>query len=272
MTGSTSPPEVTTGSELKISGQPVRAGDANHLNIIITDPAALQTLQRSYGKPSATAKLLLVLPAGFDPAQKAWPILIVSSTTDGAASSIGSARSNYQPDVTNKGYVLLAVDGEFGRPEKEDSTEFRWALVSSALAVLAQEWPQSKSWPFVPAGISGGGGYASHQAMMLIQKQAPVIGLFLAVSKWTPASFPDVMRRTPIDKLHNLPIFISAGDKDKTATPQITASAHQSVVREGFRKVRFERFDGGHQIHRPHLQAALDWFLEQSSQTSQIRR
>lgn len=216
-------PPAQQPSQLQLAGQTLTIGGENEIEIPITDNPALKTVKDSYGKPSTKAKMLLVLPSGFDPVGKVCPLLIVSATTDGAGSSIGSGKANYLPDAVNKGFVVMAVDGEFGRPPSEgDSTDFRWALTASGLSAINKEWPKSKSWPIVTAGVSGGGGYASHQAMMLIQKQAPVIGLLLAVTGWDPTDFPDVLQRTPFTQMHNLPVFISAGESDQTATKEIT--------------------------------------------------
>ena len=65
-----------------------------------------------------------------------------------------------------------------------------------------------------------------------------------------------------------MPIFMSAGDTDTRVTKEKSEEEHNSVTREGFRNVRFEHFPGGHQIHRPHLQAALDWFVEENIKKS----
>jgi hypothetical protein len=267
-------PQAEKPSQLQLAGQTLTIGDRNEIEVPITDNPALKTVKDSYGKPSTKAKMLLVLPSDFDPVGKICPLLIVSATTDGGGSSIGSGKANYLPDAVNNGYVLMAMDGEFGRPPSEgDSTDFRWALTSSGLSAINKEWPKSKSWPIVTAGVSGGGGYASHQAMMLIQKQAPVIGLLLAVTGWDPTDFPDVLQRTPFVPLHNLPVFISAGESDPTATKEITDKMYQDVTRQGFRKVRFEHFSGGHTLYRQHLQNALDWFREENEKTKgTIRR
>ena len=258
---------TTDTTKLRMAGQELKIGQ-NEFEISITDSAALKTVKDSYGKPSTKAKMLLVLPSGFDPAAKVFPLLIVSATTDVGGSSVGSCKANYLPDATNKGFAVTAVDGEFGRPDGQgDSTDFRWALVSAGLGAINKEWPKSKSWSIVTAGVSGEGGYASHQAMMLIQKQAPLIGLLLAVTGWNPTSFPDVLQRTPFGPLHNLPIFISAGESDSTATKEMTDKVHLDMTRQGFRNVRFEHFSGGHELNRQHLQTALDWFLEQNNKT-----
>ena len=269
---STTPP-VERPSKLQLAGQAITIGGDNEIEVPITDNVALKTVKDSYRKPSTKAKMLLVLPSGFDPVGKICPLVIVSATTDGGGSSVGSGKANYLPDATNKGYVVMAVDGEFGKPAGEgDSTDFRWALVSSGLSAINKEWPKSKTWPIVTAGVSGGGGYASHQAMMLVQKQAPVIGLLLAVTGWDPTDFPDVLQRTPFAPIHNLPIFISAGESDPTATKEITDKMYQDVTRQGFRKVRFEHFGGGHELYRQHLQTALDWFREENEKTKGATR
>ena len=260
------PPAKPSG--LQVAGHAITIGSQNEIEIPITDTMALKTVKDSYKKPSTKARMLLVLPNDFDPTGKGCPLLVVSATTDGGGSSVGSGKANNLPDAISKGFAVMAVDGEFGRPDGEgDSTEFRWALTASGLSAINKEWPKSKTWPIVSAGVSGGGGYASHQAMMLIQKQAPVIGLLLAVTGWDPTDFPDVLQRTPFTPLHNLPIFISAGESDSIATKEVTDKMHQDVTGKGFRKVRFEHFAGGHELNRQHLQTALAWFLEENDKS-----
>jgi hypothetical protein len=239
----------------------LRVGGSTEVDVPLTDPAVLKQVASSYGKPSTKARMLITLPAGFQP-NAPQRLLIASSTTDGEASSINAAR-RFLPEGPDKGFVVIGVDGEFRKP-KDDGTDFRWAIVSGALTAIQKEWPQSKTWPIVTAGTSGGGGYASHQGIMLVDKGFPVIGMFLAVSGWNPTNFPEALRRAPRGTLHNVPIFMSAGDSDKTATPEITAKAHSDVKAEGFKKIRFEKFPGGHQLNKPHLQAALDWFIAES--------
>ncbi len=61
---------------------------------------------------------------------------------------------------------------------------------------------------------------------------------------------------------HKMSIFMSAGDKDERATREVTDRSHHELDHDGFRNVRYEHFDGGHQLYKPHLRAALSWFLE----------
>jgi hypothetical protein len=256
-------PTGNAAGALQFAGQPLTAGGSSVVEIEVSDAALLKELKEAYGKPSTRAKMLIALPNGFAPTPRNYPILIVSSTTDGDASSIGSARANYLPDATEKGFVVIAVDGEHGKPSDQgrDSTDFRWALVQAGLAAIQKEWPNAKKWPIATAGISGGGGYASHQAMLLLDKQYPLIGLLLSATGWTPGDFPDVTRRAPRAAVRTLPVFFTAGEKDTIATPEMTQKAHGELTGSGFKNVRYEKFDGGHVLHRPHLQQALEWFV-----------
>ena len=253
---------------LTVGDHPLTEGEPSEWEIPLLLPATLQKVREAYGgRASTKARLFLSVPREFRPSARPYPILIVSATTDGTASSVGAARG-YVPLATDAGWVVVAVDGEFGRPGGEgDSTEFRWLLVSTALDLLYKEWPKAKSWPLATGGVSGGGGYASHQALMLETKRAPFIGLFLAVSAHTPVQFTDTYKRTPYMPLHGLPIFLSVGENDTIAKPERVERSRDRMAQDGFRNLRYELFPGGPALHSPHLQAALVWFLEYGRKT-----
>ncbi len=257
---SLAPATEKSAGAIELAGQPLKPGGSVEIELPIVDPAALREVRQAYGKPSSKEKVLLAVPDDFDPAHKMYPLLIVSATADGAASSIGTA-FQYVKTALAKGFVVLAIDGEFGKPTAGDPPSFRWALVAAGRDALEKEWPGAKKWPVATAGVSGGGGYASFQALKLLQERANVIGLFLAVSPHNPTKFTSHVSSVPSAPLHQLPIFISAGDKDPTATPEITERSYKALVKDGFKNVRFEHFDGGHHLYQPHLEAALDWFL-----------
>ncbi len=46
--------------------------------------------------------------------------------------------------------------------------------------------------------------------------------------------------------------------------------ARNDLSAVGFKNVRFEMFPGGHQLHRPHLQAALEWFLAERNKSGAV--
>lgn len=124
-----------------------------------------------------------------------------------------------------------------------------------------------EQWPIVTAGVSGGGGYASFNGLKLLQEHADLIGILLAVSPHNPTRFTSKVS-VPAGTLHNVPIFMSAGDSDQTATKAVTDGSHHELTNAGFKKVRYEHFSGGHHLYQPHLEEALDWFLEENKGTS----
>jgi len=93
------------------------------------------------------------------------------------------------------------------------------------------------------------------------------MGLLLSVTRSTPNDFPDVLKKAPRASIRTLPVFYSGGEKDPLTTKDAVNKARSALTAAGFKNVRFEMFPGGHQLHRPHLQAALDWFLEEHNKT-----
>lgn len=264
----TAAPEEKAKGAIEFAGQPLKLGGSTEIDIPIVDPAALREVQRAYsGKPSSKARMLLAVPNDFDPAAKSYPLLIVTATADGKASSIATT-FQYLGEALAQGFVVIAVDGEFGKATAGDPPAFRWALAAAGRDALEKEWPGAKKWPVATGGVSGGGGYASYNALKLLQEKADFIGLFLAVSGHNPTKFTKDVSGVPAATAHKIPIFMSAGDKDDRATPKITQHSHDALVRDGFKNVRFEHFDGGHQLYKPHLQAALSWFLEQKNKSA----
>ncbi|MEO8043498.1 MAG: hypothetical protein ABI674_01215 [Spartobacteria bacterium] len=253
------PEEKATGS-LQFAGQPLRPGRGVELEVPILDPADKKEIEHAYGKPSTKVQMLLAVPDDFKPGSKPYPLLIVTATADGKASSIATAGRFVAPAL-EQGFVVMAVDGEFGKPSVTDRPDYRWALTATGRDALEKEWPGAKKWPVATAGTSGGGGYASYNALELVAERADFIGLFLGVSGWTPAKFIKDVKGLPLSVAQKMPIFLSAGTKDPTATPEVTDGAKHEMEHGGFRNLRFEHFDGGHQLYQPHLEAALTWFL-----------
>ena len=260
-----SAPHITAvgGTGLQLAGQPLKPGGEAVIDLPVTNPDELRELQKTYGKPSAQARVLMAVPNDFDPAKKSYPLFIVSTSADGAASNIGVAHQ-YVPAALRNGYVLLAVDGQFGKPAQGDSIDFRWALVSAALDAIAQEWPPAGHWQVATGGISGGAGYASHQALKLAEEGKTVAGIFLAVSSWNPTRFPDELQKVAAI-MREVPIFLSVGENDQIVTKAVAKRSHEALVKEGFKEVRFEHFAGGHELNLPQFQKALAWFEEENA-------
>ncbi len=106
--------------------------------------------------------------------------------------------------------------------------------------------------------------------MRLLDLQYPLMGLLLSVTRSTPNDFPDVLKKAPRAAIRTLPVFYTGGEKDPLTTKDEANKARSSLTAAGFKNVRFEMFLGGHQLHRPHLQAALDSFLEEHNKTGAV--
>jgi hypothetical protein len=244
-----------------LGGVALKLGGETEVEIAVTDPAQLHTLEAAYGKPSTKARLLIAVPNDFAPAGKSYPLLLPSGSADGNGSSIAAARA-FVPAALGKGFVLLAVDGEFGQPGANDSTVFRAALTAAALDAIAKEWPGAESWSIATGGVKGGGGYASDASVELAGVHRNVIGVFLQESAWSPANFLNPAdQQLPAD-FRQLPIFLCANDN--VAIKPAVERAHANLLRDRFSNVRFAHFTGGEELARAQLAAALAWFLSQS--------
>lgn len=252
-------PALNQRTALSLGGMALKTGGASEVEIAVSDPTQLSLLQAAYGKASNKVRLLIAVPNDFAPLAKSYPLFVVSASADGSGSSIAAAR-DFVPDALARGFVLLAVDGEFGSPGANDSTAFRWALVSAALDGLTKEWAQAASWPVATAGLKGGGGYASEQAAELAATHREVVGVFLEDSAWSPANFVAQFDRQLPATFRQMPIFLDANPAMKTKVDHTRAT----LVRNGFSNVRFEQSFGSGDLDHAQLQAALAWFLAQS--------
>jgi len=58
------------------------------------------------------------------------------------------------------------------------------------------------------------------------------------------------------------PIWISSGNLDPIATPGLSDHVRISLEQTGFKRVRLERFAGGHQLKMSEVRRALQWFRQ----------
>jgi hypothetical protein len=142
---------------------------------------ALPQFNREYaaqgGNPQPTAgRLLIYVPAGFNP-QGSWPVVIVNSTTDGGRTSTMDA-PGYR-FVTDVGWVVLATDANIRT--RNDTISWRAAVLGAGLDVMHRDWPASKHWPVVFAGISGGAKFSEWMSAIFAQtRSVGIAGIFLA--------------------------------------------------------------------------------------------
>ncbi|MGN6384662.1 MAG: hypothetical protein ACTHMT_00340 [Verrucomicrobiota bacterium] len=204
------------------------------------------------------ARAAIAVPSGFDP-EIPTPILLVSASSDGEASSI-----RVMPAFTNValrlGWIVMAVDGPYGKPPN-DNPPWRWGLISSLLDHVNKTWPGSKKWPIVAAGVSGGAKWSGVIGAILAQKGYNLVGVFMGGVNQDMAS-KAAQLYDPAVRFKRTPIYLSSGTKDKIATPAHHEEVKESLISNGFAKVRLESFEGGHALSDEELRKALGWFLE----------
>lgn len=208
-------------------------------------------------KPT-TGRMVFATPKNFDPS-RAWPILIVTSTTDANRTSPMDAKWYEQP-ATREGWIVLATDAAIH--PNHDSTNWRLGMTAAALEDIRREWPQSAHWPVAFAGFSGGAKRSCVLAAMLAKSGTMrICGLFIGginEDRLTPA-YNEF--KPPADFL-NMPIWISAGLSDPRAPLAKHEAVQLPIQHAGFRNVRLGIYPGGHELNPAEVQRALRWFRE----------
>ena len=241
----------------KLAGQQIQGGETTDIRFPVEKYFQDYAAQGGNPRPT-TGRALLMFPKGFDPARP-WPILIVTSTTDfGRTSSMDAPW--YQKPATDEGWIVLASDATI-KP-RNDSTLWRLGLLGAALEAIRKEWPQSAQWPVAFAGLSGGAKRSGVLGAMLAKSgTVRICGFFLAGINDDRLSAAYKEYQPPAEFL-NVPVWISNGDRDQIAPPQLQEKVYFSIKRTGFQHVRLEGFFGGHQLKQSEVQRALRWFRE----------
>lgn len=240
-----------------LAGQQVQGGKT----VEIRFPVAkyFQDLAAQGGNPRVEiGRAVVTFPPGFDPARR-WPILIVTSTSDFHRTSPMEAEF-YRGPADTEGWMILASDATI-KP-LHDSTPWRLAMLGAALEALRTEWPQSAKWPVAFAGFSGGAKRSGLLGAMLAKTgSVNICGFFLSGINDDRLSSAYKTYQPGPDFL-NVPIWISSGIDDKIATPSSQGAVQGSLQWTGFKRVRLERFVGGHRLKLSDVRLALRWFRE----------
>ena len=246
---------ATQGATL--AGQPVQGGATVEIRFPVAK--SFQDVAAQGGNPRPeTGRAVLTFPVGFDPARN-WPILIVTSTSDFNRTSPMDAEWYSRP-AQAEGWVLLASDATI-KP-RLDSTQWRLAMLAAALEAIRREWPHSAKWPVAFAGFSGGAKRSAVLGAMLAKTGAvKTCGFFL--SGINEDRLSEAYRNySPGRDFLGIPIWLSSGQSDNVAKPQDHNQVKASLERTGFKRVRLERFSGGHQVKKEEIERALRWFRE----------
>jgi hypothetical protein len=240
-----------------LAGQQVQGGKTVEIRFPVSK--YFQDIAAQGGNPRVeTGRAVLTFPPGFDPARR-WPILIVTSTTDYHRTSPMDAEW-YRPPADAEGWVILAADATI--KAKQDSTPWRLGMLGAALEALRKDWPQSARWPVAFAGMSGGAKRSGLLGAMLAKTGSVNICGFYFSGINDDRLSPAYKTYQPGPEFLNIPIWISGGMDDTIATPSSEGAVQASLQRTGFKRVRIERFMGGHRLKRSEVRLALRWFRE----------
>ena len=227
------------------------------LDISFAIPNYFQDYAAAGGNPRPeVGRLLLYLPKQFNP-RGSYPVLAVTSTTDKGRTSTMDAPM-YRAVATQEGWIVLATAARI-RP-KIDSTAWRAGVLAAGLDLMHRDWPASRTWPVVFAGLSGGAKRSCWMAAMLAQtKSVKMAGLFLA--GMNEDRMGEAIHDYPTTtELLAAPIWMSCGRHDPIAPPEFQRQTQASLKHLGFRQVELSQFDGGHEVDPADLRRALRWF------------
>jgi len=218
-----------------------------------------KTLSADYGQPTTIIKAAIAVPVGFNPL-KHQRVLIVSASTTGDGLSIKHMKT-YTKAALARGWIVMAADGEFGKP-KQDHIYFRENMLHQMLAALKKSWPQCQSqWSVATAGFSGGAGYASHQALILASYDWTVIGMLLMNGGYSPAQWGNYLHgKGETAAMRQIPVFYSACLQDNVAKPDLLKVTIQKTKQAGYTNLREQWSDGGHRPTAENIAIALEWF------------
>lgn len=252
-------PDITVNASqnpLLIEGTEALRGEKMIFRTPLSD-AARKTLRNAQNEASE-AVVGLWLPADFDP-NKAWNILLVSGTAN--ASSVDHMFFYLDAARDAGGWIVVAADGPHA-PPNSDSTAWRWEMAQAALLSLDVAWPGARQWPIATGGYSGGAKRSGLLGAILCKEKWNLIGMYMGGCNQDMAT-TGLNNYTPSrSEFRKTPIYLSAGNKDEVAPVEKAEKVQRSMESTGFRTVRLETYDGGHDPFIPHITESLKWFTE----------
>jgi hypothetical protein len=203
-------------------------------------------------------KFSIALPPDFDP-NKPQRVFVVTAAGNNAGETQGGdcgVIGAYAWACTENGWICLATDSNLGNGGREDLS------LLTTLRVLQGLWPGIKGWEFAVGGFSGGGKGCFGPCAILLKDGYKVTAAFLTGVNEDYSQVYRKRYKAPASGYRGIQVFMSMGKEDQTATLEHGQNVMKSLKSNGFRPVRMETFDGGHEIYTPHLEEALKWFKE----------
>ncbi len=276
--------EVAPAEGLKLADQAVEAGKTQQLDVELSAEnqeiarEGLRGWRDSYkenyagsggwfntindGHEVARMNLTVGLPPGFDPASgKEWPIFVSFSNVQAAGGHCPGS-GIYWNACREKGWVLLAFDPK-PDAKKLCSTPVMMACAKQAFEELHAAWPESKTWPIVVGGSSGGAKFSTWMGPLISElPETDVRGLFL--SACNEAHFFDYAKgdlKVGRKTIRELKVVLSTGTKDNLVSEAQREQVLDQIDGSGIREVHSLLHDGGHGLNQEQLRDALDWLV-----------
>lgn len=250
-------PPAPPPRKLSFAGQSLETG--GKVNVLEFDysPADLKELKAKYRSDETKFRIVIVTPANFDPTQPQHVFIPCSATNTPEEAKAGNVKviGEYTKACLENGWICLTTDSDLGI-----TANFR--ALEKSLEKLDKEWPGFRRWSFATGGFSGGGKGCYYIVAQLIRTDHRVIGTFMGVCNEDWSAKCREYLKAPLAGYRSVNTFLSVGKKDTLATPEICGKIEQSLHAGGIASTRMEFFDGGHVLHKPHIDQALKWFVE----------
>jgi len=251
------PPPVPL--KVPFAGQTIETGGKINTFEFDYGPAELKELKR-YGSNETKFRITIVTPLHFDPSKPQHVFMPASASNTPEEARAGNAKviPQYTKACLDNGWVCLATDSDLGI-----TTNF--VSLQCAITKLEKEWPGFRKWSFASGGFSGGGKGCYYIAAYLIKTNHRVIGTFMGASNedWS-VKCRDYFK-APVAGYRSVNAFLSVGKRDTLATPEICRKNEETLHAGGITSTRLELFDGPHELHKPHIDLALKWFVEKEA-------
>jgi len=251
---------AATAGKFKVGNEWVPRGKRTEVVVDIPGDAAREFLSKSYGKPTTKVKINVIVPEGFDPQDRDSLVVVCHAPHGNGRGLSVAAIPMFSKEALARNALVLAADGEFGNPGKEDLTPFRSFLLYSALNTLGVDHP-TKAWRYVHVGSSGGCGYATSCAMYMITAGHRVPGCYLNVGNYSPLMWDNDYKLTASQK-KELKLYYSFGRNDKVCPPHLAEEMLAKLKRSPYTNLRVHWHEMGHGIDQSQYAEALDWLFD----------
>jgi predicted esterase len=251
--------EATKG-KFKFGEHWIPRGQKTEVAVGIPEGEAVKFLSDAYGKPTDKVLVNLIVPEKFDPADKDSLVVICHAAYgNGRGLSVNYMRT-FQKVALEENALVLAADGEFGNPGQKETPNFRCFLVFSMLETLLKDHPADQ-WRYIHAGNSGGSGYASYNAMYMVNSKYRVIGCYMGVGNYSPLKWDESYKLTTAQK-KKFRLYYSFGENDKVCPTDLQDKMLAELKKSPYSSVRVSYHTKGHGFEESHWREAFQWFKE----------